>query len=239
MIKYILYFFIYALLGWICEVIYCYIPKKKFQNRGFLYAPICPIYGFGALGILLPLYLVKPDFDYNLGDIWLVLIAGFFISSILEYITSYVMEKLFHMRWWDYSHYKFNINGRVCLLNSSLFTLLTILIVYLGHPLVIKFVELFPDIVCYIASIILVLTFIFDTTMSCIRVGKFNKAIEKLHNVKEDLIVFKEKLKNNYSLLHPFKGLVSKFPKLQSLKYSDAKERFDAIKERILSKKKK
>ncbi|UKI48764.1 MAG: putative ABC transporter permease [Clostridium sp.] len=102
-----LYFFTYAFIGYVCEVIYCSIPKKKFVNRGYLYAPICPIYGYGAVIVIL-------CFDWLTKYPWgfvLVAIGGMLLTSLLEYLTSFVMEKIFHMRWWDYSNHKFNIKG--------------------------------------------------------------------------------------------------------------------------------
>ena len=108
--QYILCFFIYAFLGYICEVIYCSIGQRKLVNRGYLYGPICPIYGYGAVLVIFAMTPIK-----NLGTWYfpLVFLAGTVLVTVLEYLTSYVMEKLFHMRWWDYSRYKFQINGLV------------------------------------------------------------------------------------------------------------------------------
>lgn len=116
-------------LGWVCEDLYCGIPAKKFINRGFFYGPYCPIYGVGALLVLYPLLFVK---DYPI----LVFILGVIITSTLEYITSWVMEILFKTRWWDYSKRFMNINGRVCLLNSTLFGIMSIVVVYIIHPVI-------------------------------------------------------------------------------------------------------
>ena len=113
------YFIVYAFLGWVCEDIYCGIGKRKFINRGFLYGPYCPIYGFGALLVIYPLLMVSKHPI-------VVFIFGMVLTSILEYITSFVMEKLFATRWWDYSTYPFNINGRICLQNSLLFGLMAL-----------------------------------------------------------------------------------------------------------------
>ena len=123
------YFVLYAFLGWVCEDLYCGIPAKKFINRGFFYGPYCPIYGVGALLVLYPLLFVK---DYPI----LVFVLGVIITSALEYITSWVMEILFKTRWWDYSERFMNINGRVCLLNSTLFGIMSIVVVYIIHPVI-------------------------------------------------------------------------------------------------------
>ena len=97
---YILYFFIYSMLGWVCECLYCGIGAKRFVNRGFLEGPYCPIYGWGALFVL---YALRPFRDH----IVLLFLAGMVGTSVLEYVTSYVMEKLFHSKWWDYSQRRF------------------------------------------------------------------------------------------------------------------------------------
>lgn len=132
-----LYFFIYSFGGWVCECIYCSIPAKKFINRGFLYGPYCPIYGFGALLVTLML-------DEYLNNPILVFFLSMLLTSLLEYVTSYLMEKMFQKKWWDYSHYKFNINGRVCLLNSTLFGIMSLFVIYILHPEVSKLINLIP-----------------------------------------------------------------------------------------------
>jgi len=101
---YFLYFIIYSFMGWMMEVICKLFELKRFVNRGFLIGSICPIYGYGVLGIIL---LV----GRNTTDLLSVFLKSILVCSILEYFTSYLMEKLFHARWWDYSRRKYNING--------------------------------------------------------------------------------------------------------------------------------
>lgn len=106
--QYIMFFFFYSFVGWICECTYCSYINKKWTNRGFLFGPICPIYGAGALAMLFTLtWCVKNPF--------ITIVLGMIVCDVVEYITSFLMEKLFHARWWDYSDRKFNINGRICL----------------------------------------------------------------------------------------------------------------------------
>ena len=125
---YFLIFIIYAFLGYLCEVIYVFLITKKITNRGYLYGPLVPIYAFGALFIIIPLN--EFEFGTFITDRWyLVVLIGFILPSLLEYITSFVMEKIFKMRWWDYSDKFLNINGRICLRNSVMFMLLVILYV--------------------------------------------------------------------------------------------------------------
>ena len=104
---YIILFFIYSFLGWSIEVFREFQDKNHFVNRGFLIGPICPIYGVGGVLMLLTLGKYK--------DSPIVLFCmSIIIFSILEYFTSYIMEKLFKARWWDYSNNKYNLNGRIC-----------------------------------------------------------------------------------------------------------------------------
>lgn len=130
----VLYFFLYSFIGWVMETILCSILEKHFVNRGFLNGPICPIYGCGVLLILLCLMPVKE----RIATLWLALplvfVVGVVLASVLEYVTSWLMEKLFHARWWDYSTHKFNLNGRICLDTSLAWGVLSILLVYLIQP---------------------------------------------------------------------------------------------------------
>ena len=121
-VTYVLYFFFYSAVGWLGESIYCSVGARKWVNRGFLKGPMCPIYGTGALAMAITLTPVKnldirvPMFGHDvLITPLLVFIAGMVVCDIVEFITSVLMEKLFHARWWDYSNKKFNIQGRICL----------------------------------------------------------------------------------------------------------------------------
>ena len=127
-------FLSYSFLGWICECIYCSIPAKRFINRGFLNGPLCPVYGFGAL---LVIYCLTPVEN----SLFLLYICGMGVTSVLEYVTSWLLEVLFHTKWWDYSHYKFNIHVRVCLLNSLMFGALGVIVMKGIHPFVSQRVE--------------------------------------------------------------------------------------------------
>lgn len=106
--NYFFLFLIYSILGWCMEISLCIFRDKKFVNRGFMIGPYCPIYGCGS--ILLTVFLSKLT-EFPVG----LFCSAIVICGTLEYFTSFVMEKIFNARWWDYSRKKFNINGRVCL----------------------------------------------------------------------------------------------------------------------------
>lgn len=110
-IKLIAYFILYSFCGWVMESVLKTYLQKKPVNSGFLYGPFCPIYGFGAIIMFLFLEGLK---DKPV----LLFIVAFFVLSIWEYIVGWLLEKIFKAKYWDYSENKFNIKGRVCLMNS-------------------------------------------------------------------------------------------------------------------------
>lgn len=213
-INYFYYFLIYAFLGYIIEVIYVFILTRKIHNRGFLYSPICPIYGFGALFII-PLYYLK--------DYWyLVFILGIIITSTLEYITSYLMEKLFKRRWWDYSDYFCNLNGRICFRNSLLFAFLVLFVIYILHPAVIFIVSKIASPYYYIIFALSLVGIITDITLSTIKSAKFSiilkKAELKFNDIKnglnDKLSDFKSYI-NDSKLIKKLKSAKNRFPSMR------------------------
>lgn len=133
--KYFLYFVLYSCMGWIYESVFCTIKKRYWENRGFLYGPICPIYGVGAVAITFidDVIQAKGGHEFLWWQIFLVAFTG---SLVLEYVTSYVLEKLFHAYWWDYSKVPFNIHGRVCLPASAGFGIAGLVVIYGIAPFV-------------------------------------------------------------------------------------------------------
>ena len=118
--RYILLFIIYSLCGWIFESIYAVITRGVWENRGFLYGPICPIYGSGAVIITFVVDMLNIA-GARIPAWWGIFLIAFFGSIVLEYGTSWTLEKLFHAYWWDYSNMPLNVNGRICLPASLLF----------------------------------------------------------------------------------------------------------------------
>ena len=131
----VLYFFIYSFLGWLMETVQDTVRKKHFVNRGFLTGPICPIYGCGVLLMLILLLPVRDRISAPAVALPVIFLAGAAIASIVEYVTSWAMEKLFHARWWDYSHMRFNLGGRICLWISLAWGALATGLLYFVQPL--------------------------------------------------------------------------------------------------------
>ena len=169
-----LLFIIYSFLGWCMEMVVCYFAIRKWVNRGFLIGPICPIYGWGCLLIIL---LLKRYLD----DPLVLFVMSMVLCSMLEYYTSYLMEKLFKARWWDYSHKKYNINGRICLDNILAFGILGLLMMYFINPFVVKMLEFVSTKVLNIVAIIIFVIFLIDNIVSLKVISGFKKVAKSIH----------------------------------------------------------
>lgn len=177
MIKvYIIYFFIYAIIGWILEVTYNAIRAGKYINCGVLNGPWCPIYGFAAISIILLLNKVNTD-----NKIFLFF-ASMIIASIIELLTGFILEAIFHKKWWDYSDKKFNIAGYICAEYSLLWGALCFILYEAIHPMIRKLVFAMPYKLLLITNIIIAILFLIDTLASfntLIGINKKFKQIEK------------------------------------------------------------
>lgn len=172
-------FMLYSFLGWIFETIVVYFYTKKIVNRGFFVGPICPIYGIGCVLIIL---LLK---KYTNDPVALFVMA-LFICSILEYFTSYVMEKMFKARWWDYSDKSININGRICLENCLAFGFLGLILIYFINPFCSGLIELLPKTVLVIVDIVLLVLFVTDNIVSFKIIASFKNVAK---SIKKDSTV--------------------------------------------------
>ena len=170
---YFVLFIMYSFLGWCMEMVVCYFCTKKWVNRGFLLGPICPIYGCGCLIILLLL-------NRYLDDCIVLFVMAVLLCSLLEYFTSYLMEKLFKARWWDYSDKKYHINGRICLENAILFGVLGLLLSYIIHPAFLKLFSFIPTLVFNIVGIILLVAFIIDLSISLKVISSFTNVAKTI-----------------------------------------------------------
>ncbi len=169
-------FIIYSFIGWLLEVVGKLIEKGKIINRGFLMGPYCPIYGIGC--VLMILLLTK-----YIEDPFTLFIMCILIFSILEYSTSFFMEKIFKIRWWDYTRYKFNINGRVCLETMIPFGLGGVLIMYVINPMFLKMIKMLPEDIIAIISMMLLVLFIIDLSISTKVILSLKTTVK---NIKKD-----------------------------------------------------
>lgn len=164
-------FLIYAFLGWCTEVAYAALEVKKFVNRGFLNGPVCPIYGCGVLVVIAALTPLKKSF--------ILLFAGSVIlTSAIEFVTGFLLEKLFHNQWWDYSDENFNICGYVCLKFSILWGIGCTLVMDVIHPGVYLFVKDIPKIPGTVILLLLLALFATDLVITVSTILKFNKRLK-------------------------------------------------------------
>lgn len=223
---YFLGFIIYSFLGWIMETALCSFLEKKIVNRGFLIGPICPIYGSGAILISMFLSNYKND--------WVVVFClATILAGILEYFTSWAMEKIFHARWWDYSENKFNINGRICLETMIPFGILGLLLIYILNPVFLDILRKIPSNVVMVVSIILLILLIVDITLSFNVVSKVTKTVKNINNnenrkdnTKEITDKVKELLRNTWR----GNRLVEAFPRFETITKKVRKVANDTVK---------
>ena len=212
--KYFILFMIYSCAGWIVETLWVAICDKKFTDRGFLIGPYCPIYGFGA--ILITVFLRKLAYNSVL-----LFIATTVICGILEYLTSYLMEKIFKARWWDYSKKFFNIDGRVCLSNIIAFGVLGNFATYILNPILEKNLNYLSYEYIHGLAIVLWTIFIIDLVLSTIVIYGFRKTTEKINkqgkadNTEQITKLVREELSKE-SVLH--RRFLEAYPKLGAIK---------------------
>ena len=224
--QYFLLFMIYACLGWLLEVIGKLIEYKKFINRGFLIGPYCPIYGWGAVAITLLLY----RYAY---DPFVLFIMTIITCATLEYVTSWVMEKLFKARWWDYSKRKFNLDGRVCLETTIPFGLMGMFIIYVSNPFIIEQFDKIDSNILNRIAIILFLLYLLDNIISGVVIYGFGKTTVQVSkegrqdNTEEITKKVREILS---SKSWTYKRLINAYPKLVAIKYK-IKEIQEEVKE--------
>ena len=176
-----LIFILFSFIGWISEVIYVGVTSAhKFVNRGFLYGPLCPVYGFGGVVIL----MLPP----SLYATWIPLFfASMILCTIVEYFVSWLMEKLFHTRWWDYSHYKIQLNGRICLLNSILFGFLGVVVIHFVYPLMIDLLNSLGQKVINLSGVIILAVLSVDIFFTVRKLVDFANVMKKLKELGETL----------------------------------------------------
>lgn len=204
---YFLLFIFYSFIGWIIEIINELITEKRYVNRGFLIGPYCPIYGCGVILMILLL-------NRYLNDPVVLFIMAVVICSILEYFTSYIMEKIFKARWWDYTERKFNINGRICLETMVPFGIGGLIIMYFVNPFITGVLNMIPTVLLKLISIILFVVFLVDNLISFKIIFKFRNITKKEErdNTAEITAKVKEILSKKSKL---GKRLIKSFPDLR------------------------
>lgn len=202
-----MFFFIYSFIGWIVEVIDIFLIEKTLVNRGFLIGPYCPIYGISCIIMLVFL-------DKYTNDPFVLFMSAILICTIVEYLTSYIMEKIFKTRWWDYSNMPFNVNGRICLINSILFGVGGLVLLYVLNPFITSFLNSIPTNIFYIISTICLIIFLIDFLLSFKIIIKLEKSLDSLK--KDSTVEISKKVKSVISNSSIFlKRIFKAFPDLK------------------------
>lgn len=186
--KIIFFFIIYSFLGWVLESVYKTIIFKKPTNSGFLYGPFCPMYGIGAILMILAGKLSNNPV--------VIFIMAFFIFSIWEYLVAVVIEKLFKTKYWDYSHLKFNFQGRICLKNSLYWGILGVLLIYVIQPIISNFTDYIPRDILFYIDIVLIVAILVDTCITIFRIMFIDKKIKQIFEIGETIKEKISELKN-------------------------------------------
>lgn len=249
MTEFFIYFLIYSFFGFIIETSYVYLMDGELKERGFLFGPVIPIYGFGAMAIITCLH----PFEKQIPQLF---IYGMILTSTLEYITSYIMEKAFGMRWWDYSVRKYNIKGRICLRNSLMFALLSVILMQWIHPTVRNLISFYKgpsmDVFAYLTFLLISVDFIlsifgaFNFKKHVVEIQRLRLLVQELlseeniklsmrdfinqkdeffHNLDYRYLSLQENIKSRNEKFKKYqKRLLSRFPNISSKRFEQILE---------------
>lgn len=237
---FVLYFFIYGFFGWCTEVAYASVKQKKFINRGFLNGPICPIYGVGV-GLVVQLLMPVKD------NLIVLYVMAALLVTVIEGLTGFFMDKIFHHKWWDYSRQPLNIGGYVCLIFSMIWGVACVLIVRVIHPIVQLALSWLPLAVGILLIIVLGIVLAADMYVTASGILKLNKHLEAMDKIALELKELSDKVGANIfenvmetmdkqeELKHKYQEmthqtakvterLMKAFPKMESRKHKDILE---------------
>lgn len=216
-------FMVYSILGYIVEISYCSIVEKKVTfNRGFLIGPYLPIYGSSL--VLMYIFLVKYE-----NDLVGLFIMSAVLCSVIEFFTGLILEKIFKVRWWDYSNLKFNLDGRICLNNSLLFGLGGVIIIRFVNPHILRFVDAFSSTTLITIALILLIIFITDLIISIVVLAKIKVSSMNFGKVdaSEEIRRLRSERLRKHSLLT--NRLLNAFPRIEGKN----KEQFEELKRKV------
>ena len=215
-----LLFFVYSFLGWCVEVAFVAVTIGDVENRGFLNGPVCPIYGCGMLGVLMVLTPISEQW-------FLLFLGGMAICSAVELFGGWILDKVFHMRWWDYTDKPFNIGGYICLGFSIMWGMAVVFAVRMVHPLILAGLNKIPHVVGWIIIGVLIVIFIVDmivTLKNLIGIkkslGQLDKLAEELHSIGDQI---KDVVGNSVITVAEKAG--------ESIDIAEAKEKLEGISE--------
>lgn len=179
-------FFIYSFIGWCGEVVLAAVNRHKFVNRGFVSCPLCPVYGAGAVAVSVFL----PELEEQL---FFLFLGGMIVTAFVEYLTGRLLELIFHKKWWDYSDQKFQLDGYVCLKNSVIWGICSVLVIRIFNPLLCRGLELLPmllgEVLLWVLGVLLAIDFIGSgiAVLGLKKQGRISQITEELHRTSKIL----------------------------------------------------
>ena len=192
-VKTVYWFFLYGCIGWCVEVVYAAVKEHKLVNRGFLCGPICPIYGIGMVGLVYSVQLIPLPDSGSMSAVSIFFI-GMVLTTAIELVGGWVLYKLYHIRWWDYSKMKYNLGGYICPQFSLLWGLGSVLMIKVVHPLLARGSNPMPFRVMLILDIVLLIIFVVDVIVSTAAAIGLNKYLSEIDELRARLRVTSDKL---------------------------------------------
>jgi len=175
-----LYFIVYSVMGWIMETIYCSVLEKRFVPRGFLYGPLCPIYG---VGVLMMICWFQPLMDRPA----LFYLTATVCMSAWEYFVGWFLETTTHIKYWDYSMYRFNLKGRICLWVCLMWGVLSFMVLYFIHPRVAAGLAKIPALAVYVLDGFFLGVLVSDAGATIYQLAKTAQLLDKLQQAGDEL----------------------------------------------------
>ncbi len=183
------FFIIYSLIGWIIEVIFHAVVKGQIVNRGFLNGPVCPVYGFGMLGVLIIYNAVGSD------NTFVIFVEGLVFTTLIELLAGIILNRFFHARWWDYSSMPLNLNGYICAGFSIIWGLAVVFVIKLVHVFIFNITSaIIPVNIGWPVLTVLYAVFITDTVVTALTLTGLNKKLEELDRISESIKSVSDKL---------------------------------------------
>lgn len=192
-VKTLYWFFLYGFIGWGVEVVYAAIKTHKLVNRGFLCGPICPIYGFGMVGLIYSVSLIPLPDSGSMSAVAIFFI-GMILTTAIELVGGWALFKIYHIRWWDYSNMKFNLGGYICPQFSLLWGLGSVLMIKVVHPLLARGSSPMPFNIMLIVDVVLLVFFVVDVAASTAAAIGLNKYLREIDELRAKLRVTSDKL---------------------------------------------
>lgn len=223
-INYVFMFFVFSAVGWAIECTYRSLGERRIINSGFLYGPMCPIYGTGCLVFDICLVPISAPIEKRL---IIVLLLGMLLADTVEYVTSYLMEKLFNARWWDYSNNFLNLHGRICFKHTCYWAIFAFFYVYIIAPMYRYALSFISQEARTIAVFVILAVFAVDLAFTVKAATDINKLMTKLSKLKATIAEKAESVKN--SAESTYEEIRSSGEKFTELKNDMTQQYYDAI----------